>query len=154
MDHQPETEIKIERIASTAMLEQCAELFVTVFNSTPWNDKWTRETAIALFTCYYNTPKFTGWVATADSKLIGCALGNTEPHYSGPIFYLREMFVAAPLQKMGIGGRLIAAIKTDLHVADTKEIILFTRKSIFDYYIKFGFNEMEEMGMMGYICGS
>jgi aminoglycoside 6'-N-acetyltransferase I len=142
--------IKIERIASIEMLEECVELFMEAYNCAPWNDNWTRGTAIALLTCYYNTPKFVGLMAKSGNMIIGCGIGNIEPHYSGNVFYLRELFVSVQSQKAGVGRRLIAALKEDLQLMGIKTIILFTGKTIFDFYIKSGFKEMEGMGMMVY----
>lgn len=145
-----ESAVKIERITSIAMLEKCEGLFMEVFNHAPWNDNWTKETATALLTCYYNAPQFMGWVAISGNMIIGCGTGNIEPHYSGGIFYLRELFVSVRCQKMGVGKRLMGTIKEDLQLVGIKTIILFTAKGIFDFYTKSGFKEMEEMGMMIY----
>ncbi|HEY4194672.1 MAG TPA: GNAT family N-acetyltransferase [Mucilaginibacter sp.] len=145
-----ENEIRIERITSIEMFEQCTELFMEAFKRAPWNDNWTKETAAALLTCYYNTPQFMGWVATSANRIIGCGSGNVEPHYSGEIFYLRELFVSIQSQKSGVGKRLMAALKEDLQLIGIKTIILFTGKTIFDFYTKSGFKEMDEIVMMIY----
>ena len=145
-----ENGIRIERITSLDMFEQCTELFMEAFKSAPWNDNWTKETAAALLTRYYNTPQFMGWVAISDNRIIGCASGNVEPHYSGEIFYLRELFVSIQFQKLGVGTLLMAALKEDLQLIGIKTIILFTGKTIFDFYTKSGFKKMDEIVMMMY----
>lgn len=132
------------------MFGECAEVLMDAYNRPPWNDNWNREAAIALLTCYYNSPEFMGWTATAGSKIIGCGVGNIEPYYKGNIFYLKELFVAAQYQKLGVGKRLVSAVKQDLAEADVKTIILLTSDAIFNFYTKCGFNDMEERRIMIY----
>ena len=86
--------IIIEKTTSAEQIKQCAEFYPAAYNTEPWNDNWTIETATALLTCYYNTPKFMGWIALRDNVVVGCAIGNIEPYYSGDIFILKEIFVA------------------------------------------------------------
>lgn len=142
--------IRIERIESPEILEKCAEILVDAYNSEPWNDSWTKEKALEKLTCFYNSPKFLGWMAFQENDLIGCSVGNIEPYYTGDYFYLKEMFVSFQSQKNGIGTRLLVSIQEHLETIDVKTIILFTGKDFFpfDFYLKHGFNEMEEMRMM------
>jgi len=143
-------EIKIKNGVSLTELEQFAEMYAAAYNAEPWNDSWTRETATALLTCYYSTPRFMGWAARQGDIIIGCAVGNIEPYYSGDIFVLKEMFVSVNSQGLGAGSCLLTVIKEDLKKMDIKMIILSTRKPIFDFYIKSGFREMEGVGTMIY----
>jgi len=132
------------------MFEQCAEVLMDAYNRPPWNDNWNKEAAIALLTCYYNSPEFMGWIAIAGKNIIGCGVGNIEPYYKGDIFYLKELFVAARYQQKGLGKRLVAAMKQDLAVADVKTVILLTSDAVFNFYTKCGFSEMEERRIMIY----
>ncbi|MEO6633393.1 MAG: GNAT family N-acetyltransferase [Mucilaginibacter sp.] len=143
-------EIKIERIASTEMFGRCAEVLMDAYNRPPWNDNWNKEAAIALLTCYYNSPEFMGWTATTGNIIVGCGVGNIEPYYKGSIFYLKELFVAARYQKAGVGKRLVSTVKQDLAKADVKTIILLTSDAIFNFYTKCGFSGMEERRIMIY----
>lgn len=145
-----EYDITIERITSVKTLEQCASMYPAAYNAEPWNDNWTSETAAALLTCYYNTPGFLGWIAKRSNIIIGCAIGNIEPYYSGNIFILKEIFVSVGSQGSGVGSSLIAAMKEDLHKINIKMVILSTYRSIFDFYIKSGFQEMNGVGTMIY----
>ena len=147
-----EREIIIEEIRSVKTLVQCAEMYPAAYNAEPWNDNWTTETAAALLTCYYKTPNFIGWVARRDNIIIGCAIGNMEPYYSGNIFILKELFVAVNSQGSGVGSSLLATMKAELKKTNIKTIMLFTRRPLFDFYIKSDFKEMEEAGTMVYAC--
>ena len=142
--------IIIQKIESSQILDKCAHILVEAYNSDPWNDNWTKDKALEKLTCFYNSPKFIGWTATQDNKLLGCVIGNIEPYYTGDYFYLKEMFVSVQSQKKGVGARLLTTVKADLKTIDINAIILFTGKDYFpfDFYLKSGFNIMEEMRMM------
>ncbi|MEN0056132.1 MAG: GNAT family N-acetyltransferase [Mucilaginibacter sp.] len=142
----------IESIKAIETLEQCAEIYPAAYNAEPWNDNWTTETAKALLTCYYCTPNFMGWVARRNGVIIGCAIGNMEPYYNGNIFILKELFVKVSAQGSGVGRSLIIVIKEEMKKIDIKTVMLFTRRPLFDFYIKSGFQEMEEAGTMVYAC--
>ena len=142
--------IVIEKIRSIAELEQCAAMYPAAYNTAPWNDKWTYETATALLTCYYNTPQFMGWIARQNNEIVGCLVGNIEPYYSGSIFILKEVFVSVESQGLGVGRSLLAEAKQQLKSIDIKMILLSTRTSIFDFYAKSGFTKMDDAGTMVY----
>jgi aminoglycoside 6'-N-acetyltransferase I len=143
-----EVDISIERISSIERLEQCTELFLEAYNCEPWNDKWTKEIVLELFNCYYRTPDFLGWLALSGSQIIGCCIGNSEPYYTGKIFYLRDLFITVKFQQAGVGRRLIAAMKHDAGISGINTVVLFTNKQTSDFYIKSGFKKMEGMEMM------
>jgi len=145
-----EHNIIIKKIESIKKLEQAAEIYPAAYNCEPWNDSWTSNTAAALLTCYYNTPGFMGWIAGQDGIIIGCAIGNIEPYYSGNIFIMKEMFVAVNSQRAGVGSSLITTMKKELKKMNVKTIMLFTRRPLFDFYGKSGFQEMEGVGTMVY----
>ncbi|MED3985791.1 hypothetical protein P4646_17275 [Peribacillus simplex] len=42
-------------------LELCIELYMNVFNSEPWNERWTYETAKERLSDLLHTPKFLGF---------------------------------------------------------------------------------------------
>lgn len=140
----------IEKINSKLSLDKCAEILVDAYNSEPWNDSWTKEKALEKLICYFNSPKFIGWAALSEGEIVGCVVGNIEPYFTGDYYYLKEMFVAPKAQKKGVGAQLMNAVKTHLTTINIDTIILFTGKDFFpfDFYLKSGFNEMEEMRML------
>ncbi|MEO6305353.1 MAG: GNAT family N-acetyltransferase [Bacteroidia bacterium] len=142
--------MKIIKIDSSQQLVKCAELLVNAYNSEPWNDKWTNEKALEKLMCFYNSPKFHGWMAFNGNELLGCCIGNIEPYFSGDYFYLKEMFVSFGSQHKGVGRQLMAHLKRELDKMDISTIILFTSKEFFpfEFYEKTGFNEMDGMRMM------
>ena len=146
------SDTRIEKIESNIILDKCADILVDAYNSEPWNDNWTKEKALEKLICFYDSPKFIGWTAWDNDKLLGCCVGNIEPYYLGDYFYLKEMFVYRNSQKKGIGARLMTTLKNHLHTIDIKTIILFTGRDFFpfEFYIKTGFTVMEDMRMMNF----
>lgn len=144
--------MEIKKIESHDVLESCAQILVDAYNGEPWNDNWTIEKALEKLCCFYNSPKFIGLQALVDGKLVGCCIGNIEPYYTGDYYYLKEMFVSPAFQKQGIGHYLMEEIKAELSKLGIETIILFTGKGLFpyDFYLKSGFAEMEEMRMMSF----
>ena len=144
------SDIIISPIGSEAILESCAQLLVDAYNAEPWNDNWTTGKALEKLTCFYRSPKFLGWTASRDGQLLGCCVGNIEPYFTGDYFYLKEMFVPLAAQRQGIGARLMENLKAHLDSIGIGTIILFTGKDVFpfNFYLKKGFQEMENMRMM------
>lgn len=141
---------RIEPITGPQILGDCAAILTAAYNAEPWNDNWTPEKALEKLQCFYDSPRFLGWTAWHDETLTGCCVGNIEPYFSGDYFYLKEMFVSVEAQGKGAGAQLLAAAKSHLATLDINAIILFTGKDFFpfDFYLKHGFNEMENMRMM------
>ena len=143
---------KIEKITGEEELNSCAELLVEAYNSEPWNDEWTTEIALDKLVTFYRSPKFYGWMVFDKDQLVGCCVGNIEPYFTGPYFYLKEMFVSPKYQGKGIGHTLLTHIKAEMKAIDVNMIILFTSNEGFPYkfYKKHDFADMDGMRMMGF----
>jgi GNAT superfamily N-acetyltransferase len=142
--------ITIKKIDAIEQLPACAELLVEAYNAPPWNDNWGTDKALEKLECFYNSPKFLGWMALSEGRLLGCCVGNIEPYYTGDYFYLKEMFVSVQAQRSGVGTELMANLKKHLETAGINAVILFTGKGLFpfNFYLKAGFSEMDGMRMM------
>lgn len=142
--------LQIQSIETIQDLEKCAPILVQAYNAEPWNDLWTPEKALEKLTCFYNSPKFLGWMAFEGEQLLGACVGNIEPYWTGDYFYLKEMFVAPLTQRKGVGEVLFTTIKKQLADMDLHLSILFTSNQgfPFDFWQKMGFQEMEGMRMM------
>lgn len=141
--------IKIKPILSVNTLEECSGIFMEAYNGEPWlEDGWTHDAAAQLLTYHFNTPGFMGWIATYNGCPVGCCVGNVEPYYTGDRFVLKEIFVSATSQKMGIGNKLLDAMKASLRARQVKTAILFTHKTLFGFYERSGFLPIAEMGIM------
>lgn len=137
-------------ITDPQILEQCATVLTEAYNAEPWNDNWSHQKALEKLQCFFQSPKFFGWVAYDGDTLAGCCVGNIEPYYTGDYFYLKEMFVSPGYQGKGAGAQLMGVVRQHLDSIDIRTIILFTGKDFFpfDFYLKQGFAEMDGMRMM------
>ena len=144
------TPIRILRIESDNQLAACAQVLTEAYNAEPWNDAWTPEKALEKLTCFYQSPKFLGWMAFEGEQLLGATVGNIEPYFSGDYFYLKEMLISPKAQRKGVGSALFGAVKSHLDSAGIGMMILFTSNQgfPFDFWQNTGFREMEGMRMM------
>lgn len=144
--------IKIEKIESIELLDNCAELLTQSYNTEPWNDNWSQKKALEKLACFYNSPKFLGWVAYEGDEMLGACVGNIEPYYIGDYFYLKELFVFPEYQRKGVGSKLVKTMKEYLDSIGIETVILFTSNESFpfEFYKKQGFGEMEGMRMMSF----
>lgn len=128
-------------------IERCAVLFTQVFSSHPWSEPWNNNFAKERLLHFYKSTGFVGVLAEQDDFL-GFALGNTEPFYSGPIFYLREMCVQAELHNRGVGHQLLQFLQKKLSEQKVGGMYITTQKNIpaASFYQKNGFSYSEDMG--------
>lgn len=132
-------------------INEIAEIYVRAFNSEPWNDDWTVETATKRISQMINCEGFDGLVACEDEKILAMILGNHEYYYNGMHFHIKEFCVDLNLRGKGVGAQLIEQFTNRLVSKGIDEIILFTAKGDWTegFYIKHGFKSFEDMIIMG-----
>ena len=131
-------------------LDECARLFVEVFNSEPWNDNWTFETAKLLLLQILNTPGCLGLILQQESIIVGFVIGCCEQRDKGERFYLKEICVRSHQQRQGIGTKLIQHLIYKLNEVGIHLIYLLTLKNEYTetFYFKNGFQSSPRMIMM------
>lgn len=107
-------------------LKQCAELYIKVFNSEPWNETWTYHSAIERLTDLIHTPKFLGFLLYENDNLIGFIAGNSKKSYSGLTFYLAELCINNKTQGKGYGTKLLHFLENELNKRDVQSLYLLT----------------------------
>ena len=132
-------------------IKEIAEIYVDAFNSEPWNDEWTIDSAFKRISQMINCEGFDGLVAYEDEKLIGMILGNHEYYYNGMHFNIKEFCVDLKLKGKGIGSKLFEEFLKRLKSSGIDEVILLTSKTegTEGFYNKHGFKSFEGMVMMG-----
>jgi len=132
-------------------IKEIAEIYVDAFNSEPWNDEWTIDSAFKRISQMINCEGFDGLVAYEDEKLIGMILGNHEYYYNGMHFNIKEFCVDLKLKGKGIGSKLFEEFLKRLKSRGIDEVILLTSKTegTEGFYNKHGFKSFEGMVMMG-----
>lgn len=131
-------------------INEYAELFVSVFNSEPWNDSWTMETACDRIEGMMNTTTFIGKACYADGRLMGIIWGQKEPFYDGIHFQIQEFCVRCDEQRKGYGKALLNALNEELDSIDVKNVYLITSRGELTegYYQKRGFVTSDYMVLM------
>lgn len=133
-----------------ADLREYTELFVSVFNSPPWNDRWTMLTAKLRIGELLNTGNCVGKAAYENGELLGIILGQKEHFDDGIHFQIQEFCVRTDNQRRGCGTRLLAALKDELNAIGVVNIYLITQhgESTEGYYQKRGFTTSGQMIVM------
>lgn len=131
-------------------LNDLVKLFVDAFNSEPWNDKWTMDSASKRLNQMMNCEGFYGLAAYSEDKLIGLILGNHEYYYDGMDFVVKEFCVDRNIKGKGIGSILLEEFTRRLKDREIKRIVLNTCKgeATEGFYLKKGFRTIEDMIFM------
>ncbi|MBX9257010.1 GNAT family N-acetyltransferase [Desmonostoc muscorum CCALA 125] len=134
---------------STEYLDQCAYLYVEVFNSQPWNEQWTFNTVKTRLFEIMNTPGFVGFVFKQD-ELLGFLAGYCKQGQKGKNFYLEEICVRPHKQRQGIGTKLLNKLVDTLTAIEVNRVYLLTNNDgqAEAFYKKHGYQRKQEMIFM------
>lgn len=134
-------------------LIEYAELFVSVFNSEPWNDSWTKDTAIIRIENMIKTNTFVGKAIYCENDLKGIIWGQKEQYYNGIYFQIQEFCIKNTEQNKGYGKALLQALKEELSTIGVTNTYLITSKGerTEGYYAKRGFITSDYMILMNYL---
>ena len=107
-----------------------AKLYMSVFNSPPWNDSWSEETAVRRISEIMSSDTFIGKAAYQ--------------------FHLLEFFVKVSAQNNGIGTSLMNELKTELKSQGITHIYLITShgEKTEGFYSRRGFRTVSEIVMV------
>lgn len=124
--------------------------FVRTFNSAPWHDHWTEQTASKRLQDLKNMPNFEGMTAYAGERLCGAILGRGEQYDDGMYFQIIEFWTIPPMQGSGLGSRLLAEFMAHLKEKSYRKVFLLTMKGerTEGFYQKHGFSTAEGMCLM------
>lgn len=130
-------------------LDSCVDLFVCTFAQPPWNETWEPAIVRARLDQIFRTPMSFG-VVSWDTRLMGFALGVSEPWHEGSHFFLKEMCIRAEDQRQGHGTRLLDHLSSQLQAGDTTRIYLLTARGDMSeaFYTHAGFYTSPRMILM------
>ena len=142
-------DIKIEKM-SLKNLNEYSRLFASVFNSEPWNDSWTEETAALRIKNMINTDTFVGMALYCGGELKGMIWGQKEYYFNGIHFQIQEFCVKQSEQKKGYGKALLDELKSEMTSMGVVNIYLITSRgeSMEGYYRRRGFITSDNMVLM------
>ena len=101
-------------------------LFVSVFNSSPWNDGWSLSSAEERLVAFSQFPQFKGLGLLCDNEPVALVIGWGECWVDGWSFYVKEMCVSQNRQNSGIGGKLLSELESRLRLLDYVSVYLHT----------------------------
>jgi GNAT superfamily N-acetyltransferase len=136
---------------TTADLDACVALFLSVFTAPPWRDGWTSaDHARSYLLEYVQNPVFRGWVAEEDHRIVGLCFGHMRSWWRGPELYVDEMCVALNLHRRGVGTAFLEHVKAELRAQGMKGLTLLTDRgsSAEAFYTKNGFRRQDRMVFM------
>lgn len=130
-----------------SFLNDLVEVFIEAFNSEPWNDEWTIDSASKRLQQMIRCDGFYGLAAYSEDKLVGLILGNCEYYYGGIDFVVKEFCVDKNIKGKGIGSILLDEFTSRLKDKEIRRIILNTCRgeATEGFYIRKGFNTIEDM---------
>ena len=136
---------------SIIQINDLAKMYVDTFNSEPWNDNWTIETAKKRLCQMINVEDFYGIVAYKQGELCGMILGSKEQYCEGVRFNIKEFCVRNKVRGNGIGTKVFKEFKSRLKSSGVKEIILLTSRgaSTEGFYHKHGLESYKDLVFMG-----
>lgn len=133
-------------------LDALSELFVSVFNSEPWNENWTKEWAHERLSIIFQSYCFYGYIAEEKGIPVG-AIFSRIGSYKGELeLEIMENYVSASKQRNGVGKALMSELKLEAKKAGVACFVLQTDKTTFakNFYLKYGFQGHEENLLMSY----
>ncbi len=132
-------------------LDEVSKLYVKSFNSPPWNDKWTEETAKKRLNQMLNCEGAYGLVCYLENEIVAMILGNHEYYYDGIHFNIKEFCVDNTKKGKGIGKKVLNEFTIRLKDKGISNIYLWTAKGDMTegFYKKNGYDVMENLIVMG-----
>ena len=132
-------------------LDEMVAMYIETFNSEPWNDEWTYETAYKRLHAMINVEDFYGICAYKDNTMCGMVLGCKEQYYNGIMFNLREFCVKNSLRGLGLGQTILKEFEKRLKKLGVTEMNLLTMKNAKTegFYEKCEYKPYDFMIMMG-----
>lgn len=127
-----------------------ARLYMSVFNSPPWNDSWSEETAVRRISEIMSPDTFIVKAAYIDDAPIGIIMGQSEQSDVSVQFHLLELCVKNTAQNKGIGTSLINELTAELKSQGITHIYLITShgEKTEGFYSRRGFRTVSEIVMV------
>ncbi len=140
--------VTIENMTKERIVDY-AELYMSVFNASPWNDSWSEDTAHCRISEMMSADTFIGKAAYIDDVPVGFIIGQREQGDISVQFCLKEFCVRTSEQSKGIGTSLLNALKADLKEQGITHIYLITShgENTEGFYQRRGFKTVSEIVM-------
>ncbi len=141
------------RVFESEDIEQCADDFVTAFNSPPWNEGWSTVRSKEYITDTFHHPKFIGFILTEDNQNLAYALCYKRYWWSASDkyqLYVELFFVCPDHQHKGYGSALMNHMAEYAKKQNMRSLALLTKKGFecYDFYHAKEFTDIESLVFM------
>ena len=130
-------------------LSELAKIYAETFNSDPWYDKWTQNTAEKRLSQMINNGGFFGIVSYNEEGITGMILGEEEQYFDGVIFNIKEFCVKNELRGKGIGTALLAEFERKLKGMGIRETVIMPPLDDEEFYNIRGFHRSRGVIYLG-----
>ena len=110
-------------------LESISQLFISVFNNSPWNEHWEYSWAYERLNWIYEAQGFMGFSIADGDRIVGAILGHFVPFQGKEGFEIVEFFVKTNYQNQGIGTKLLLRLESGLKQRNCDFIVLLTGRN-------------------------
>ena len=126
--------------------QKCCEVFMQTFNSPPWNDQFTIETAGIYLQELVDNKRFVGYTLWVDELLIGAAFCHMRYNWRGDEFCLDIIYISPDYQGKGYGSVILDAVEKSAKENNCMNITLSTSANApaCKLYKKFGFDKVPD----------
>ena len=130
--------------------EKVCEVFMQAFNSPPWNDEWTMETACIYLQELLDSKRFVSFTAWESDLLIGFAFCHARYNWRGDEVTIDLIGISPDYQRKGYGELLVKAIEQYSKENSLTGIVLSTslNSPAFNFYEKLGFKNSTDSASM------
>jgi GNAT superfamily N-acetyltransferase len=109
-------------------IDSCVEIFMSSYNTKPWNYKWNAEKAHAYLTEYQEAKRFVGFVAIDNGEIVSALLAHLKTWWTKDQLYIDEVFVSDVSKGKGVGKKIIQHCEDFCKQNDIEIISLMTNE--------------------------
>lgn len=127
---------------------ELAKVYAGAFNTEPWFEKWSAETAEKRLSAMMGNSGFFGLAAVVDGEIVGMIMGDEKQYYDGVTFTVNEFCVKNELRGRGIGTALFKEFEKRIKGRGIRALELCTVSEDEAFYKRLGFGTCATI-MMG-----
>lgn len=122
-------------------IQACAKLYVTAYQTEPWNETYEVTEVERYISSYLNSKTKVSYVLIDGEEIKGVALGFVVPSISGPYLRLEDISIDSTEQRKGYGSAFMELLSIEAVKLGCDSIILGTQKNFpsHHFYLKNGF---------------
>lgn len=121
----------------------CSKVLMLAFKENPWNENWTYEQSYSRITELMSSEISRGYIIKSKDKIVSMLIGRVTTYLNWKEFAIDEISVLPDYQGLGIGNKMLEAVKSKLQLENINYMTLNTKKGYpcVDFYKKNGFKQ-------------